>query len=149
MCYRFLFPSPHDYFAPLFTILLEHISSAESSIILKELLSFTITEIIAYNFISSEGVPVPIFKLIPKDLDNRIWDLSDVNENILVRADSEEEARSFVSTHVFLVRTVNGPDEIHKSPWNKSDLSDCVKLERSGHLGFGVTEILFPLGYDF
>jgi hypothetical protein len=87
---------------------------------------------------------VAIWKLTPNCLEHRDWRASRFNREVVVRAESEEEAR-VIATRVFRTAGTSPPgQEIPTDPWSKPILVSVVKLTNSGFPESGREEILDP-----
>jgi hypothetical protein len=91
-----------------------------------------------------EGVAMPLWRLIPVDLDDPNWEASSHRGFAVVRAPSEAVAREAVEA-AFGVRTRFSPRKgLRVPPWLRSELVRAEIIEESVYPVEGPTEILEP-----
>lgn len=87
---------------------------------------------------------MPIWELMPSNKQSDHWKASTFKGCAIVRASSEEEARSIASLKFRIAtRRFYGADTLF-SPWDQPALVTCQRLENSGYKESGPTEILCP-----
>jgi len=85
-----------------------------------------------------------IWKLTPIDLKHRDWQASRFNQEIIVRAESEDRARE-IATSAFWTGETNPPgEEIQTNPWSQQALVSAVEIKDTSYPDTGRDEILDP-----
>ncbi len=85
-----------------------------------------------------------IWKLTPIDLNHRDWEASKFRGEIIVRAESEERAREFLTDRLRIAATKPPGDKIQKDPWSQPALVSAVEVKDSSYPETGKEEILDP-----
>ena len=86
-----------------------------------------------------------IWKLTPIDLSHRDWETSKYSGEIIVRAESEERVRKFLTDKLCMAATKPPGDEIPKNPWSQhSPLVSAVEVKDESYPKTGKEEILDP-----
>ena len=88
-----------------------------------------------------------IWKLTPIDRNHRNWTRSKYGreaKEIIVRAESENKAREFVSSRLCIAVSTTPGDELPVSPWNQPALVAAAEVEDSNYPKAGPEEILDP-----
>ena len=85
-----------------------------------------------------------IWKLTPIDLKHRDWEASRFQKEIIVRAESEERARKFLTDRLYRAATKPPGDEIPTSPWSQPALVSAVEVKDESYPKTGKEEILDP-----
>lgn len=85
-----------------------------------------------------------IWKLNPIDLNHRDWEASRFRGEIIVRAESEERAREFLTDRLRIAATKPPGDKIQKDPWSQPALVSAVEVKGESYPKTGKEEILDP-----
>ena len=85
-----------------------------------------------------------IWKLTPIDLNHRDWEASRFRGEIIVRAESEERAREFLTDRLRKAATKPPGDRIQNNPWSQPALVSAVEVKDKSYPKTGKEEILDP-----
>ena len=86
-----------------------------------------------------------IWKLTPIDLKHHDWEASKFDREIIVRAESEERARKFLTDRLYRAATKSSPgDKVRTSPWSQPALVSAVEVKDESYPKTGKEEILDP-----
>ena len=91
-----------------------------------------------------KGTTVLIWKLIPIDKTSDHWRASTHKDEVIVRAQSEKEARAKATSEFQItIHIGRGEWTIWGSPWEQSNLVSCQRLEDSPYEEKGPVAILY------
>lgn len=85
-----------------------------------------------------------IFKLVPMDLRSDHWRASIYCGEVIVRAESEEQARHLTQSEFGIAPQLDYSKSTPLFPWYEKDLAQCFAIEDSSCPESTVSEILDP-----
>lgn len=86
-----------------------------------------------------------VWKLTPIDLNHRDWEASTHRKEVIVRAESEKNARQ-LATHAFFIATkkVTPGEKVRTNPWSQPTLVSATEVDDSNYPKTEQEEILDP-----
>lgn len=89
-----------------------------------------------------------ILKLSPIDPQYSGWKYSTICEDVIVRSENEDDARSIAVSTFAIMAEVKGKANPY-CPWNDPNLVTCTEIEDSRFSPDGEKEILSPSKYNY
>lgn len=90
-----------------------------------------------------------IWKLSPLDLNSPDWCNGNYQDDAIIRAEDEKEARKIAVLRFFSLAIKNGPcQETPLSPWDDSSVVKCIELDNSEYSTDGPAKVLKPESFD-
>ena len=87
---------------------------------------------------------MPIWQLTPIDRTSDHWQTSTYQGDVIVRAASEDEARTTAKSEFIKPAEKVPYGDTLLSPWDKPELVSCQRLEHSNYEEKGPAAILYP-----
>ena len=91
---------------------------------------------------------MPIYRLSPKNLEDHKWRISSVQEPVIVRAGSCDEAREFCAKKFVTPDFELDDGKMPMAPWSLLRLVECQEIEDPRWPVDGPNQILDPPGYE-
>lgn len=85
-----------------------------------------------------------IWKLSPINLNHPDWETSNYKGEIIVRSESEDRARIFISEKLRKAVCKPAGAEVQIVPWKQPALVSCIELKEESYSKIGMDEILDP-----